>query len=180
MAPSHVRVPTEECHHDEIPVFHGKSRCRKPGMCGIVLGSLFVAVSVVLILLGTSTPAGAALKALIVKVSSDVSVQRFLPRRRPLRGTATGLCTNGKFKNSPRIRKEWRELSSDELRAVQEAFWRLRGYKPGTGGAVNKAGFEKDDKWDTTVKGQAECAKLNVGVPAADQNPYCGWVRIVF
>ena len=175
MAGGHVRVPTdeEECHHEELPAFNEKSRCRKRGACGVVLGLFFFPVLIILILLGTSRPEGAALKAFIMKISSD-RLRSYLAQRQPPRAAATGLCTNGKFKNDPRIRREWRELGNDELKAVQEAFWRLRGFKRVASGG-NKAGFAPDSEWNTTLKGQAKCAELNEGIPAAAQNPYCGY-----
>lgn len=166
----HVRVATdeEECHHEvPVPAFQAKSRAR-----GVILGLLFLIVFIIMTLLGTSTPEGAALKALIVKFSSNVALPNL--GGRPFRGIPTGLCTNGKFKNAPRIRKEWRELDDNELKAVQEAFWRLRGFKRVASGG-NKAGFAVDSNWDTTLKGQAKCEELNQGLPAADQNPYCGY-----
>eukprot|EP00913_Durusdinium_trenchii_P011469 g10768.t1 len=68
-----------------------------------------------------------------------------------------------KFKNAPRIRKEWRELTKRELRAVQNAFWRLKGFSRRKSGG-NAAGYAPDSNWDTTEKGIAKCKELNQGV----------------
>ncbi|CAK9005252.1 unnamed protein product [Durusdinium trenchii] len=155
--------------------------CRVCKVSCLVLGLLVVAM---LILLGTSGPQSSGLKAWIVKASSDLSLaaESLSPPVPELgstataalerRGTATGLCRNGKFKNAPRIRKEWRELTKRELRAVQNAFWRLKGFSRRKSGG-NAAGYAPDSNWDTTEKGIAKCKELNQGVRKRDQNPYC-------
>ena len=165
MAPGgHHPVPQdeEECRDDvvnSVPTWR-----RRTCKLSCLVFTLFT-VSV-LILLGTSTPPSAKLKAWIVKVSSELQefsrnppLFPFGPEP-PTRTSATGLCTNGKFKNNPRIRREWRELGEDELKAVQDAFWHLKGFSRVASGG-NAAGYAADAEYADTEAGKAKCKELN-------------------
>lgn len=157
----------EECRDDvvsSVPTWR-----RRTCKLSCLVFTLFT-VSV-LILLGTSTPPSTKLKAWIVKVSSELQEFSRNPRRHrrrpglfpfgpPARTSATGLCTNGKFKNNPRIRREWRELGEDELKAVQDAFWHLKGFSRVASGG-NAAGYARDAEYADTEAGKAKCKELN-------------------
>ena len=59
-------------------------------------------------------------------------------------------------------------MTKRELRAVQNAFWRLKGFSRRKSGG-NAAGYAPDSNWDTTEKGIAKCKELNQGVRKRDQ-----------
>ena len=160
-------MPTdeEECRDDVIHRVPSGRACK----VSCFVFALFTMS--LLILLGTSTAPSTKLKTWIVKMSSDLQDFSRRPRRRRFpfspfqpnphpRTSATGLCKNGKFKNNPRIRREWRELGEEELKAVQDAFWHLKGFSRVASGG-NAAGYATDPEYATTEAGKTKCKELN-------------------
>lgn len=65
-------------------------------------------------------------------------------------------------------------MDADELRAVQDAFWHLKGFERVASGG-NKAGYAPSALWATTEAGIARCKFLNENEAAEDQNTYCDY-----